>query len=91
MVRWYLLALSNTIGFVPVPFYFGSSILGQGGGLGLVFMRPQEKEYDRINPKTPDLYTLVGFKTGKDDWGVVGGYRVLFKNDKIRWGSVERT
>ena len=80
--------LTNPIGFVPVPFFFGSSIIGQGGGLGLVFMKPQEKDYDIVNPKTPDLYTLVGFKTGKDDWGVVGGYRVLFKNDKIRWTGV---
>ena len=80
--------LTNPVGFVPVPFYFGSSILGKGGGLGLVFLRPQKKDYDKYHPETPDLYALVGFKTSNDDWGLAGGYRVLFKSDKIRWTGV---
>ena len=73
--------INNLYGFIPVPIIITEPAIGYGGGFSLLFVDPKGKKFSL----TPDIYMLGGMYTENGTYAGVGGYRLNFKHDSIRW------
>lgn len=75
----------NAHGFMPIPIVVTEPAVGYGGGLALLYLRPQKKKYNRYVP--PDIYGVAGLGTQNKTWlAAVIAFKV-WGPDKIRYLS----
>ncbi len=73
--------INNFYGFIPVPMVITEPAVGYGGGLSLLFVDTKGKKFSI----TPNIYAVGGLYTENGTYAAYGGYRLNFKNDRIRW------
>lgn len=73
----------NARGFMPIPIIVTEPALGYGGGLAILYLKPQKKTYKRYVP--PNIYGVAGLGTQNKTWLAAGFLFHVWGADKVRY------
>ena len=80
--------MMNYNGFFPLISIITEPAVENGLGMGLLFLKQDEKALKEGKHVAPTLYGVGGLYTFNQSWGVAGFYSGVWKQDKIRYTGV---